>query len=569
LQVIKDSFRGKTREEIATQNSTSTGNVSYILMDFRKKIGESAVDETIEFARMVRQSGITMDQCLEGYRMYTLMEKVGFNTDNDNMDENKEFQDFVNKIYYPCKNIDIPPYWIFKWIKDMLSVAVKLKNIRPLAYIYDDNFSTKNDLSSFEDSSEIYHQPYTDRNRLKDDNQLPLVDCKTAIDTDLSRINDTQQPFQSTYCVQPYSFPSRLKGLLLSDIVTLISQVQGDANVIYNYHQKINKETIKLQNNFAKVRDSLQKAKIKNEKILHFESWFYKAKDLLWNLYGIRIETDLSKFIKVMNEFNKHNHDPYEIIYEYMYNQSLDKEIVEKEKKIDGLKNQIKILEIQSSSTRACLEYNKNMENTIEQFESINFGIDDLMRIHNLIVESASINNIPVQSMIKIVVDDMEKNYYNHTLFADLVNKKKAEYRELIKQYSYDEKSYEENYFFKVSVFQLFNLGISQQNIIDINLLISELEKRNFYSKNIQDLDPDKKTDIRAINMSNNYKALINDLRKYVTLSIACQEKLHELNEIKKQRMHLMDGEQSRMFQKEKTFSCLFVTNYRIPYSLF
>jgi len=64
------------------------------------------------------------------------------------------------------------------------------------------------------------------------------------------------------------------------------------------------------------------------------------------------------------------------------------------------------------------------MENTVEQFESIEFGVDDLMRLHNLIVESASINNIPVQSMVKIVVDDMEKNYYNNTLFADLVKKK-------------------------------------------------------------------------------------------------------------------------------------------------
>ena len=59
-QVIEDSFKGKTREEIATQNNTSTGNVSHILRDFEKKVGESSVDETIEFARLVRKSGITM-----------------------------------------------------------------------------------------------------------------------------------------------------------------------------------------------------------------------------------------------------------------------------------------------------------------------------------------------------------------------------------------------------------------------------------------------------------------------------------------------------------------------------
>ena len=149
-QVIKDSFRGKTREEIAIQNNTSTGNVSHILRDFRKKVGESSVDETIEFARMVRKSGLTMDQCLEGYRMYMLMDKLGFNTDNDNNDKNKEFQDFVNKIYFPCKDIGIHPSWIFKWIGDLLNLTVNLKNIRPLNFIYNEIRSTKQDASSFE-----------------------------------------------------------------------------------------------------------------------------------------------------------------------------------------------------------------------------------------------------------------------------------------------------------------------------------------------------------------------------------------------------------------------------------
>ena len=41
------------------------------------------------------------------------------------------------------------------------------------------------------------------------------------------------------------------------------------------------------------------------------------------------------------------------------------------------------------------------MEITVERLESIDFDIDDLIRIHNLIVEAASIKKISFQSMVK------------------------------------------------------------------------------------------------------------------------------------------------------------------------
>ncbi len=568
--VINDYFRGKTREEIATQHNTSTGNVSHILRDFEKKVGESSVHETIEFARMVRRSGMTMGQCLKGFRMCQLADKLGINTDDDINDKNKDFQDFVYRIYFPCEELGIQPTWIFKWIEDLLKISVNLKNILLHDSIINHSKSTQQGANSFVDSSETYHEQYADKSDFGEGNQLPLVTCNSLIDAKLSGPSKTEQPsgLSHSQLCNPSSSSYNVHGLVLSDIIELISQVQNNCKEICIYHHELKNETIRMENTFTKVKDGLQRAKFKNQKILHFEYWFYRAKELLWNLYSIRIETELPKFIKVMNEFNKHNHDPYEIIYEYLQHQSLDKEIVEKEKKIDSLRNQIKLLEEQISSTRKCLEYKKNMENTVEKFESTNFGIDELMRIHNLIVEIASIKNIPVQNMVKIVVDDMEKSYYDNTLFSDLVNNKKAEYRELVKQYSYDNKSFEENYYFKIIFYLLLNRGISQQNIIDINLIITELEKRNFYAKNIQNNDPDKKLDIGAVNMTNNYNALINDLRKYVTLAIACKEKQNELDKINKQIIHLTAIKQSSTLQKEKIFSCMFFTNYRIPYGL-
>ncbi len=125
------------------------------------------------------------------------------------------------------------------------------------------------------------------------------------------------------------------------------------------------------------------------------------------------------------------------------------------------------------------------METIVEKFESINFETDDLMRLHNLMVDTASIKKIPVQMMVKIIVNDMEKNYYNSLLFSDLAEKRKKEYIDLIKMHSYSSNFFEENNYCKVALTQLLNRGMSQENIIDVNLIVSEIERKNLYAKNI------------------------------------------------------------------------------------
>ena len=208
------------------------------------------------------------------------------------------------------------------------------------------------------------------------------------------------------------------------------------------------------------------------------------------------------------------------------------------------------------------------MESIVEKFESINFEPDDLMRLHNVMGETASIKKIPVQRMVKIIVDDMEKNYYNSLLFSDLAERRKKEYIDLIKMHSYYSTYFEENHYSKVALAQLLNRGISQEDIMNVNLIVSEIERKNLYAKNIQNNDIAKTMDVGLVNTSNNYNALISEIRKYVTLDIACKEKQRELDEINKQINLCNHDKPPPIFQVERVFSFKFITNYRIPYDL-
>ena len=98
-------------------------------------------------------------------------------------------------------------------------------------------------------------------------------------------------------------------------------------------------------------------------------------------------------------------------------------------------------------------------------------------------------------------------------------------------------------------------------------MIITEIERKNLYAKNIQNNDMVKTMDVGAVNIANNYNALISDLRKYVTLDIACKEKQQELDEINKQINRYNHYRQPPIFV-EKVFSYTFITNYRNSYNL-
>ena len=125
-QVVSDYLKAKPRNKIAVDNRTSAGNVSNILKDWKKRIGIPNVEELREFVVAVKKSGITIEQCVQGFRVAQMMKNLGIPVDgeedrnDDSQNNNKDFYFFVDEIYLNCKNLGIPPDIIPSWIKDLL-----------------------------------------------------------------------------------------------------------------------------------------------------------------------------------------------------------------------------------------------------------------------------------------------------------------------------------------------------------------------------------------------------------------------------------------------------------------
>ena len=71
--MIQRFLSGKSRDQIAKETGVSTGKVSYIINDWKRGIGISDIEEIRAFAITVKKSGMSMAQCVEGYRMFHLI----------------------------------------------------------------------------------------------------------------------------------------------------------------------------------------------------------------------------------------------------------------------------------------------------------------------------------------------------------------------------------------------------------------------------------------------------------------------------------------------------------------
>jgi hypothetical protein len=119
--VVQDYLGGKTRSQIAEDRNTSTGNVSNIVEAWKKSVGIPNVDELRHFVVLVRKSGKSIRDCVQGFRIAQTMKRMGISIDGDGGGQNNysDFCSFVEELYLACKNLDISPAVVPMWINDL------------------------------------------------------------------------------------------------------------------------------------------------------------------------------------------------------------------------------------------------------------------------------------------------------------------------------------------------------------------------------------------------------------------------------------------------------------------
>ena len=124
--VIQQWLQGKPRNDIAAENGVSSGAVTNIVKDWRHNLGFALADELREIALTMKKVGITAAQCALGFRIATIMFKVGVDEDS--------FESFILDVYNRCNDIGLSSENISVYLQDLIEFS---RDVLPLSKIED------------------------------------------------------------------------------------------------------------------------------------------------------------------------------------------------------------------------------------------------------------------------------------------------------------------------------------------------------------------------------------------------------------------------------------------------
>jgi hypothetical protein len=100
-QVIKQCLSGDQRDKIAYDNGLSGGTVTNIVNEWRRELGFLSADHLRDLAVTLKKIGLSPVQCAIGFKVATLMNRLGVNEDM--------FESFMSEVYDRCKNLGLMP----------------------------------------------------------------------------------------------------------------------------------------------------------------------------------------------------------------------------------------------------------------------------------------------------------------------------------------------------------------------------------------------------------------------------------------------------------------------------
>ncbi len=544
-QVIQGYLNGKTRDQIATDVGISGGKVSGIIKDWAAEMGKPNVESMRDFATILNKSGISPKQYAEGLRIVQLLKNLGIKgeTDcyggngNNDSDPNKEIILFIEEIYQSCKRLGISPSIVPAWIRDLLDFY---GHGYGYGYGYGHNNNNRNSLASIND---WYGQ----------DIHVESEEYCYQQSPDTTKPNKQNPPLDDGV-------------IFISQIPHYIAQKKKEYGMLKADKQDLIKEIGTLDYKKDKAEQNLEQLHQKEKFALSHINLFSKLKKELWVNYEIKIEEDIQSFAQLINDFKSHNFDAFKILNEYLTSLSLKLTIKTDESKVKELEEQITSMQSSFSYWRTQTQIHKQAIDTYNELQAMGFGLDELKRILYAVMEISECKNIPTAEAVSLLIRDVEEHYHDYLLFKDMANSKRNEVQSLKNQINHYRFTLQVSPFVGQALTNLFQNGVSEQDIIEINQLVQDYKNIivpiDAYSEGKgTKYDKDNKPNEKGF-----CRSLIDGLKRYGGIKLEIKEHSEKLDAIKQEINDSNRQKQEVLAYCHLAVALTGIINYKISY---
>jgi hypothetical protein len=175
--VIQQWLQGSARDKIAAENDLSAGAVTNIIFEWKQALGVPIADDLRELAVTLNKVGISATQCASGFRIASIMLKMGVKEDS--------FESFIGDIYNRCNNLGLTPENISLYIQDLLEFSKTIPFSQITEYItkkVDEKKKLEEQIEQVRNEKEILDEEKSDiefyRDKALQDQEITYSDLK-------------------------------------------------------------------------------------------------------------------------------------------------------------------------------------------------------------------------------------------------------------------------------------------------------------------------------------------------------------------------------------------------------
>ncbi len=488
--IIQNYLSGHSRDEIAKETGVAPGSVSNKVNDWKKRIASPDIEELRRFAVNLRKSGMTMKQCAKGLRFLQLLKGLEIIIEKEDIDSDLDsLAFFINEIYTKCKERGITPTVVTAWITDLM------------------DFSTENYGYLYENDKNVIQM--------------------------LPKENQTGRK-------EPLTFVS-----VISDFIEKKKKELGD---LFKKGKKISEEINRYELQKGELVEKIEILEQERQSIMVYRNTFMKLDNILSKECGIDLKKDLESFTRLFSDFKDNGYNVARIVSEYNEAVKLRWDINQNKAQIQAYQKQLTGIYSEIDSSRSALDKNRKNLDTFKQLETMKFGIGELQQLWLTVLEITKSIGDPlkdfdmIENPVAFFIKDVENNYYDKLKFEDRVKKKRNELAMLNEQINKNRQVLYMHPFMGPLLLSLYQKGITEQEIIDMNQLFQEYLLETAKTDNNWDNKNESDTNVKnTLDKGRGYQTFIDELKKYGGIKASIKHQSRLLDEIKNKNTVLIE----------------------------
>lgn len=538
-QIIRMDLQGLSFGQIAKEAGVSKSTVFNVVHEWSEKVNASYIEEIRFFLTEVRRSGITLQECIKGFRIWQILRafqiqdeyegwfdseeepsvdpenfdfssyesKLNQSNSNNSYDVNKRIDnksrkvketgqkkllvaDFITEIYEKCKTHSIKPTIIIKWMLDLLDFF---------------SFTVKNDNKDDVEQDTLQHHE-------------KASEATNAINKHDDEI-DQDIPF-------------------VSQVNSFLEQKKNHIHHLEKVKNSLKDEVDDLSSRKNLLTDAVNRAIQNKNQIFSYFNWYESLRNDLYQKQKIVLRDNIDNLVRAISDFKNFEFDVTRVIEAYNEIESL---VTQKEKleiQIDYNQNLKNYWEAEVTKLEESAKYYTQTIDTYNQLHKYGLGLKELKQLTNLIYESALSNNLDVKGSIEKFFKDVEEQYDNKLGFDKVVKELKEEKKKLeleVPEYKF---YLQLQGIVSPTLIHLHSRGVTNEDIIGMNHLVLEFQNSDFLS------DPFQKT-IQNINNNNPKDKLsywylfVSKLSSLKNINTKINKRISEMDQLSRQIIDL------------------------------